>query len=123
MIYAAIKSIEITDAPDLEPSNYIPEDSESCACTLGLTIGPSDGEGGELFYLTVCTAKWLEKACKKDGFLWGRHHLIVPEYNLKAITAIITKFVERCSGESWGEVATKLARIANWEFEDYRHEL
>jgi hypothetical protein len=87
---------------------------------LGLTIGPHDGDGGELFYLIVCTPKWLATECEKDGFVWGRHHLIVPEYNLKAITAIIITFVERCSGESWQEVTSKLSRIASWEFEDYR---
>jgi len=53
-----------------------------------LTIGPSDGDGGEISCLTVCTAKWLMKACEKDGFVWGRHHLIVPEYNLETITAL-----------------------------------
>jgi Immunity protein 8 len=120
MIRAKIKSIEITEAPDLNPTAYVPDDYVDFVCTFGLTIGPGDGEGGELFYVTVCTPKWLVKACEKDGFIWGRHHLIVPEYSLKAITAIITKSVERCSGESWQEVASKLSRTASWEFEDYR---
>lgn len=59
------------------------------------------------------------RACENDGFVCGCHHLIVAEYKLTAITAVITKFVERCSGESWAEVASKLSRIAAWEFEDY----
>ena len=120
MIQAKIKSLEITEAPDLNPSAYAPDNGDDFACTFGLTIGPNDNDGGELFYLIVCTPQWLAKECYKDGFVWGRHHLIVAEYNLKAITAIITKFVERCSGESWQEVASKLSRIASWEFEDYR---
>jgi Immunity protein 8 len=119
MIRAKIKALEITEAPDLNPSAYAPNNRGDFACTFGLTIGPNDGDGGELFYLTVCTPTWLAKECEKDGFVWGRHRLIVPEYNLKAITAIITKFVERCSGESWQEAASKLSRIASWEFEDY----
>lgn len=120
MIQAKIKSIEITEVPDLDPAKFTVEDPEDFCCTFGLTIGPANSEGGELFYLTVCSPKALAKAAEKDGFLWGRHHLIVPEYNLKAITGIITKFVERCSGDSWTEVATKLNRIASWEFEDYK---
>jgi hypothetical protein len=122
MTRAKIKSVEITESPDLNPQHYLPQDLESFGCTLGLTIGPSNGEGGELFYLTACSPKWLAMACKKDGFLWGRYHLIVPEYNLKAILQIVTKFVDNCSGESWNSVAGKLARFANWEYEDYEHE-
>ena len=120
MICPIIKSIEITEVPDLNPTAYTPDNYDDSACTFGLTIGPNEGEGGELFYLTVCTPKWLVKGCEKDGFVWGRHHLIVAEYNLKVITAIITRFIERCTGESWQEVALKLSRITNWEFEDYR---
>ena len=120
MIQAKIKSLEITEVPDLDPAKYVPEEIENFGCTFGLKIGPGNSEGDELFYLTVCSPRWLAKAAEEDGFLWGRHHLIVPEYNLKSITAIITKFVERCSGESWTEVAGKLSRNVAWEFEDYQ---
>jgi hypothetical protein len=119
MIRAKIKYIEITESPDLNPVNYIPDDFEDFGCTLCLKIGPANADGEELFYLTVCTARWLARACESDGFLWGRNHLIVPEYNLKAITEIVTKFVENCSGDSWSEVTAKLSRIAAWEFEDF----
>src|SRR5260370_33082657 len=105
MIKPKTTSIEITDVPDLDPAKYVPQGPEDFRCTFGLTIEPANGAGGEQFYLTVCSPKWLAKAAEKDGFVWGRHHLIVPEYNLKTITGIITKFVERCSGESWQEVA------------------
>jgi hypothetical protein len=120
MIQANIKSIEITDAPALDPAKFLPEDPEAFHCVFGLTIGPANGDGGEQFYLTICSPKWLAKAADKDGFVWGRHHLIVPEYNLKNITEIITKFVERCSGETWKEVAARVGRLAAWEFEDYQ---
>jgi hypothetical protein len=120
MIRSKIKSIEITEVPDLNPDSFVPGDFENFGCTFGLTVGPDDSDGGELFYLTVCTPRWLERACEKDGFVWGCHHLIVREYNLKTITEIIMKFVDSCSGDSWTDVAGKLSRIANWEFEGYR---
>jgi hypothetical protein len=120
MIRAKIKSLEIIEVPDLDPAKYVPDDFEHFGCTFGLTVGPADSEGGELFYLTVCSPNWLATQCKREGFMWGRHHMIVPEYDLKAITAIVTKFVENCSGDSWPEVAAKLSQIAAWEFEDYK---
>jgi len=119
-VRAAIKFVENADTPSLNPIAYVPEDPTDFACTFGLTIGPANGQGGEQFYLTVCSPKWLSRRCEKDGFVWGRHHLIVSEYNLKAITGTITRFVERCSGESWKEVAAQLSRFASWEFEDYK---
>lgn len=76
--------------------------------------------GGELSCVTVCTPKRLEKLCRKDGFVWGRHHLIVPYFDLERIRSIFTKFVNNCSGLTWREIGPKLARLGAWEFEDYQ---
>ena len=119
VLRAKIKSIEITEVPDLNPESYLPDDCEDFQCTFGLSIGPSDAESAELFYLTVCTPKRLAKTCERDGLVWGRHHLIVPHYDLKTITQTLVKFVEGCSGDSWPDVALKVSRLASWEFEDF----
>lgn len=115
-----IKSVEITEAMELAPEKFAPDDPEDFVCTFGLTIGPTGGEGGELFYITVCTPRRLEKLCERDGFVWGRHHLIVPFYDFKKICLIISKFVSNASGLDWNEIGPKLARFGYWEFEDYR---
>jgi hypothetical protein len=119
MVRAEIKSIEITEFPSLNPEDYLPDDFEDFQCIFGLQIGPVGSGDSELFHVTVCTPKFLAEACKRDGFIWGRHRLIVLEYNLESITQILVKFVGNYSGKSWHEVATKVSRIANWEFEDY----
>jgi Immunity protein 8 len=119
-VHAVIKFAENTDTPSLSIDAYVPEDHTDFSCTIGLTIGPASEQGGEQFYLNACSPKWLARACEKGGIIWGRHHLIVAEYNLKAIMVVITKLVERHSGESWKDVAEKLGRFASWEFEDYR---
>jgi hypothetical protein len=46
-------------------------------------------------------------------------YLIVKDYDPSLIKKLVRKFVERWSGESWHEVAQKVARIGAWEFEDY----
>jgi len=114
-----IKSIEIAEVPNLDPAGFRPPDPEDFRCTFGLLIGPGNQPGEEIFYLTVCSPSWLRKKLNETLFLWSRHHLIVPRYNLEAITAVISEFVENCSGEAWDDVARKLSRIARWEFEDY----
>jgi len=115
-----IKSIEITEVANLDPAAYQPGDPEDFSCTFGLTIGPADSDGGEQFYISVCSPKWLQRACADRGFIWGRNHLVVPSYDLAMIRNVIGKFVQNCSGASWNEVASKLSRIAAWEFDDYQ---
>jgi hypothetical protein len=52
--------------------------------------------------------------------MWGRHMLIVPDYDLKKIRAIIAQYSISCEGKDWEAVAKLLSRIGRWEFEDYR---
>ena len=84
-----------------------------------LTVGPSSGDGEESFDVTVCTPSWLDLECLRDGFVVGRHHLIVLSYDFEFIRRTLVKFVERYSGGTWQEVAVKVSRIGYWEFEDY----
>jgi hypothetical protein len=115
-----IKSTEITEVPNLDPQGFQPEDPEDFRCTFGLTIGPMSSDGGEQFYLSVCSPKWLSRECQNRGFFWGRNHLVVPRYNLETIREVINKFVLKCSGASWPEVAGKLRYLAAWEFDSYQ---
>jgi len=120
MVRAKIKSVEITEVPNLDPQGYKPDDPEDFNCTFCFTIGPADGDGGEQFQVSVCSPKWLIRECGSRGFVWGRHHLVVSRYKLEEILNVTSKFLDNQTGTSWAEVATKLARIAAWEFEDYR---
>ena len=51
---------------------------------------------------------------------WGRHHLIVRGYDFSLLQRARVRLIERCSGETWQEVAGKIGRVAYWEFEDYQ---
>lgn len=83
-------------------------------------VGPMGGPGSESFDILVCTPKWLAQVCEKDGFVVGRHHLIVSNYNYSLLSSTIKELVEHHSGDTWREVAEKVGRIGYWEFEDYR---
>jgi len=82
---ATIKKIEITEAANLDATHFKPDDPEDFIGTFGFT---------------VCTPKRLEKLCEKDGFVWGRHHLVVPHFNLEKIRSIFTKFANNCSAQT-----------------------
>lgn len=116
-----IKNIQINEADNLDPQRFTPDSLSSFGCTFNLFVGPTDSEGMESFQLTVCSPDWLADLCRSQGYVVGRHHLIVDHFDLEAITNIITKLVTRCADETWPRVAEKLSRIAYWEFEDYQN--
>lgn len=112
-----LKSFHSPDVPDLR--SYSPDDPENFGFLLQLMIGPEDEEGFESFDVIVCTPKWLRKNHKKDDVVIGRHYLIVFEFDLQRLLEAVRAFCEQCVGDSWPEVAKKLARFGKWEFEDY----
>ena len=118
MIYAELKHILSPDIADL--SSYFPDDPESFGFSLQLLIGPKDQAGEESFQVTVCTPQWLSQHFPHDQIVIGRHYLIVFEYNLDRLINRIGLILQLYSGETWEEVATKISRIAYWEFEDYK---
>lgn len=87
-----------------------------------LMIGPSDGPGEESFDVEVCTPDWLARRCAAEGFVEGRHTVFttVDTFTEHGLRAFLTRRVENTSGETWHEVAEKVARLGLWEFEDYR---
>src|SRR5271167_4174853 len=101
------------------PTKFQPSDADNFSVALRLTIGPTDSAGDESFDLIVCSPSSLEKECERDGFVLGRHRLVVCRYDFGLLQRILVKLVERCEGDTWQDVAAKLNRFAYWEFEDY----
>ena len=81
-------------------------------------VGPAGGQGEESFGMMLCTPEWFEQNMK-DSIAMGRHHLFVKKYNYLELKQFLTRYCDGCTGDSWGEVAAKVARIGHWEFEDY----
>lgn len=83
-----------------------------------MMIGPEGSEGEESFDLLVCTPKFLESEQKMPMF--GRHVLIVGHYDFSQISKVIEDYCNTLDESDWSGLASKLSRIAHWEFEDYR---
>lgn len=114
---AIIKKVHSPDTLNLE--NYCPDDPENFSLLLQFLIGPVNGEGEESFDVEIYTPKWILANFKKEDVIYGRHKIIVLEYNLKAIIDSVSKYISGCSGDTWLEIAQKINRIGRWEFEDY----
>lgn len=105
-------------ADEVDIHSYVPDDPECFFITLRLCIGPEDDNGGDDFEVFVCTPTWLQKNVWEP--MWGRHFLIVKEFNYQLIVGAIIKAISQYEGVGWSEIACKLARLYAWEFEDYQ---
>jgi hypothetical protein len=114
---AVLKSIWTIDGEDA--STFTPEHPECFSVWLRLFVGPSNGAGEESFDVLVCSPGWLARECERDSFVVGRHHFVVNSFEFASIRDNLSRLVGQCSGASWAEVASKVARIGYWEFEDY----
>lgn len=68
----------------------------------------------------VYTPRWFPDPFAKDDVVMGRHYLVIFEYDYERLINRINTYLELCSGETWQDVARKVARIGLWEFEDYK---
>ena len=99
---------------------FCPKESDLFGLWITLHIGPSDAEGAHLYQLLICTPDWLKQKSNESGAVWGRHMLIVPKFNKDRIRSEIERYIESCEGSDFWEIAQQIARVAAWEFEDYR---
>lgn len=100
--------------------DFRPDDPDCFGLYIRLMVGFKGGKGAESFDLLVCTPSWISAQYAGEGWVWGRHMLIVLEYDFGLIRKVIESYIERCSGSDWQEVATKVSAIGAWEFEDYQ---
>lgn len=115
---ARVRSLFSTDI-DSPLSAYVPPDSGHFALLVRAMVGPDEGPGEESFDILVCTPSWIAQLCEERGFIIGRHHLVVNRYDWRYIEATLKSLIENSSGDSWSQVASKLAQLGHWEFDEY----
>lgn len=115
---AEVRAIYTSDMDNLQ--TYTPRDPECFCVSVRAMVGPKGGEGEESFDINVCTPKWLAEVCQREGFIVGRHYLILSSYDVAHIKRVIVELIEKCEGNTWQEVTEKVSRIGYWEFEDYK---
>jgi hypothetical protein len=117
-VRAELKSIDSADAPaGLE--SFTPNDPSCFGLAVAAHVGPAGEAGDELFYFTVCTAAWLQRNPPLKDFEFLKGYLLVSRWHYELVERAITDLCRHTEGVDWTEVAEKLARYGNWEFEDY----
>jgi hypothetical protein len=116
LMRARLKSLRSDEIPDL--SRWVPPEPDAFAVPLVLEVGALGLRGRERFELLVVTPRWLEERHGRKGVVMGRGLLVVFEWSYERVRGFLAREVERCSGETWPEVARKVSRIAEWEGDD-----
>ena len=104
--------------PNIELAEFCPQESDNFLLNIQAFFGPRDSDGSESFNFTLCTSKALV-AKYGDQIVFLRHHILMAEYNYDDLIFRLEKLANSVSGETWHELALKLARYGHWEFEDY----
>jgi len=124
-VHAVLRSLTSVDCP-VPLDIYEPEQPDHFGLVVAALVGPDEGQGEEIFYVTVCSPTWLaevtesKNGCGK-GFQFLRHHLLVNRWDFVLVQRAIDDLCRTTSGRAWTEVAMKLSRFLAWEFEDYEN--
>jgi hypothetical protein len=118
LIVSEIKGLHSPDLYALELDN--PPDIENCCVLIEVSVGPKDEPGEEYFGVVVTTPRWLADHLSDREYLSGRHYLIVKRYDFEVVRSALYKQFQGVQGANWSEVAERLARYGQWEFEDYQ---
>ena len=110
---ARLKSLHSDEIPDL--AAWAPPDPQDVGVPLVLEVGALGLRGRERFDLFVVTPRWLLARHGREGAVVGHGLLVVFEWDYARVRAFLAREVERCSGETWPEVARQVGRIAEWE--------
>ncbi len=104
--------------PDIEFGPLF--DSANTVQLAEVYVGAVGAPGEEQFEVTVCTSAALAELLAKQPFVIGRHWLFVAEFSAPAVEAILRKLIGNLEAPGWVELAEKVGRFGEWEFEDYR---
>ena len=73
----------------------------------------------ETAHVAGCTHGYMIELVAIDGVVIGRHFLFVSSLKTHIVEEFIRDRLRRLDGDTWTELAQKVARIGLWEFEDY----
>lgn len=114
---AQVKDISINDY--LGSTAEQPLNSYNTWMVIDAEIGPEGEPGAEVFRFYVCTPTALAQMTQDGEYRFGRHLLIVKEFDWDLTVLAINKLVSSFDEPDWHALGTKIAKYGAWEFEDY----
>lgn len=103
-----------------ELDKYYPEDEDFFELELTLVVGVKGQDGGDIFYLNVCSPRWMSLLYKNQEKLPRQGYLVIEKYDIFNIKKAINEKLATISGSNWLEIAKKINLFAIWEFDNYK---
>lgn len=105
---------------DIDFDTYCPQDPACFSFPIEMDVGPEGEHGANIFQMTVCTPEWIRQGHRGKPIALGEGLLIVFEYDWPTIHTALEQKISSFTADDWDTLATKLSRIAHWEFADYQ---
>lgn len=104
-----------------------PPDPHYFCVGVEMGIGTEDHPGSDYFQIQICSPEWLEKHWGKELFLdestpfvWDKRPLLIAaHFSFPEIKAFLEKEISQVTGNDWEEIAEKINRFSQWEFDNY----
>ena len=113
-----VKRLHSPDLPGFPEE--LPENPSDFAMLLQVIVGPANEPGEESFDVMIYTSAWLEREVLQQGGCWLDRCLIVDRIDPNQIAVLVNKRFSGVAGQSWNEIAVKLSKLGEWEFDDYQ---
>jgi hypothetical protein len=113
-----LKGFYSIDIPEGPPT--LPPDVEDCWIVVQAEIGPELSEACDVFTFYVCTIKFLQRILSKQSYQYGKSVILMEKFSWEIIENSIKEICGGTQGDSWEEIAARLSKYWDWEFEDYR---
>ena len=120
VVRGKLKGLDTAAIPSGDIHGFRPEDPTNFSIPVTASIGPANGEGAELFQLTIRSPGYVEPETAGKGFAFERGTLILERWDPDLAERAIGDLCRRTEGYFWQEVAQRLTRYLLWEFEDYQ---
>lgn len=117
-----MKSLEIKVWHPTDPVGFVfqPDLPHNFFRWFDIDVGYEGEAASTTISVAVCTFTWLAHHYSNEGPRWGRHLLVVGQYDAHEIKSAIEAQVRACAGETWDETMKMLTRHFAWELEDHK---
>lgn len=113
-----VKRLFSSDTGSTPLEDYSPDDPTRFGILVAVDVGTRGDPAADQFSVMVCSPAWLDESLRtrEPRHLFGRHYLIMPEWDFEALRNIIDWRVKHTAGGTWEEFASHLDLYFHWEF-------
>jgi len=116
-MFCELRSLHSPDVSRID--SFTPDNPADFGILIQAMIGPLNAPGEEAFNFIACSPKWLERQVD-TRYRWGHGLLILRAFDSEVLEGAVQAICKAATGSNWQEIADKLRRFTEWEFDNYQ---